>query len=247
MAQTLAYRRWPRLTIARPAGLGFVGLAIVLLGAWAAIVGFVGPEFGYNATTAVAWSWTTTNWLLHLLPGAVAFVAGLMVLSEARALSASRGSLAIAGTLTIAAGAWLVIGPVAAHVFQSAPAYGPSTESLAALANKVGADLGPGLLLAAFGAMSFKSSVPEREVQLSRVPPAGPQTAPTALPGQEEIVATAPDATSPAETSAPTGGATAMTAPAASGPPSGAASPGGILQPPSSDAPALERDAWPPS
>jgi hypothetical protein len=262
MAQTLAYGRWPRLTIVRPAGLGFVGLAIVLLGAWAGIVGFVGPEFGYNATTAVAWSWTTTNWLLHLLPGVVAFVAGLMVLSEARALSASRGSLAMAGTLTIAAGAWLVIGPVAAHVFQSAPAYGPSTESLAALANKVGADLGPGLLLAAFGAMSLKSSVPEREVQLSRVLSAGPQTAPTALPGQEEMVATVPAATSPAatvpaatspadtspaETSAPAGGTPAMTAPAASGPPSAVASPGGILQPPPSDAPPSERDAWPPS
>lgn len=247
MAQTLAYRRWPRLTIVRPAGLGFVGLSIVLFGAWAGIVGYVGPDFGYNATTKVAWSWTTTNWLLHLLPGAVALVAGLMVLSEARALIASRGLLAMAGTLTIAAGAWLVIGPVAAHVFESSPVYGPSTASLAALANKVGADLGPGLLLAAFGAMSLNSSVPEREVGLSRAARPGPETATTAVSGQEPIIATAPAATAPAAT-VPAGTAPAGTSgPAATAPPSAVVPPAGTSQPPPPDAPPSEGETWPPS
>ena len=262
MAQTLAYRHGPRVAIVRPAGLGFVGLSIVLLGAWAGIVGYVGPNFGYNATTTVAWSWTTTNWLLHLLPGAVAFVAGLMVVFDARALIASRGLLAMAGALTIAAGAWLVIGPVAAHVFESSPVYGPSTASLAALANKVGADLGPGLLLAAFGAMSLKSSVPEHEVQLSRVRRTGLETAPTAVSGQEPNVATAPAAVSSADTAAPSsapgmtapvGGTSATTAaavtapasPAATEPPSAVPPPARASQPPPPDAPPSERETWP--
>ena len=261
MAQTLAYRHWPRVATVRPAGLGFVGLSIVLLGAWAGIVGYVGPDFGYNATTTVAWSWTTTNWLLHLLPGAVAFVAGLMVLFDARAPVASRGLLAMAGALTIAAGAWLVIGPVAAHVFESSPVYGPSTASLAALANKVGADLGPGLLLAAFGAMSLNSSVPEHEVELSRLRRSGPETTPTAVSGQEPNVATAPAAVSPADSASPVaasamtipvGGAGATAAPAATEPaetpPSLAVSPpAGASQPSPPDAPPSERETWPPS
>ena len=65
----------------RPIGAAEVGLLAALVGAWGAISVFVGPDFGYRPTTAGAWAWTTQNWFLHLLPGAVAVAAGLMILS----------------------------------------------------------------------------------------------------------------------------------------------------------------------
>ena len=49
----------------------------MLVGAWAGIVAFVGPEFAYRPTSASAWQWTTANWLLHLVPGAMAVAGGL--------------------------------------------------------------------------------------------------------------------------------------------------------------------------
>jgi hypothetical protein len=176
MTHTLVYRRWAPMTVVRPSGVALVGLFVLLLGAWAGIVGYVGPVFGFNATTSSAWAWTRTNWILHLLPGAVAFVAGLLVLSQVRALFAWRWSFATAGLLAVAAGAWLVIGPVASPLFESAHVYGPSTGSLAAFANQVGAYLGPGLVLVALGGMSLKSALPERAVQVT--PPAEPAAPP---------------------------------------------------------------------
>jgi len=137
------------------AGLGFLA---ALLGAWAGIVGFVGPEFGYQPTSASSWQWTTANWLLHLVPGAVAFGAGLMVMATARATTASaRGLLRIASLCIIASGAWLVIGPALWPVFESGAPYAAAGSAQTSFTNQIGANLGPGLLLVLLGGMILEA------------------------------------------------------------------------------------------
>jgi hypothetical protein len=135
-----------------------MGLLAALLGAWAAIVGFVGPEFGYQVTNNASWQWTTANWLLHLIPGAVAFVAGLAVMALAGATTfGKRSLLRLAALVVVAAGAWLVIGPALWPTFESGSAYALGVNAQTSFTNQIGANLGPGLLLVALGAMIYEA------------------------------------------------------------------------------------------
>ena len=47
-----------------PIRIGAMATLVILLGAWAALVAFIGPSFDYQATSTSSWRWTTTNWLL---------------------------------------------------------------------------------------------------------------------------------------------------------------------------------------
>jgi len=79
------------------------GGLLVLLGAWGALVPFVGPYFGYAYTPDKAWAYTSGRLWLSVLPGAAAFLGGLLVVASAR--SASLGAF-----LAALGGAWLVVG-----------------------------------------------------------------------------------------------------------------------------------------
>ena len=57
-----------------------VGIATVLVAIWGAIVPFIGPTFGFSADGASAWNLSDAHLLLGVLPGAVAFVAGVLIL-----------------------------------------------------------------------------------------------------------------------------------------------------------------------
>jgi hypothetical protein len=134
------------------------------VGAWGAICVFVGPYFSYRPTSATTWQWTTNNWMLHLLPGAVAVLAGVMImtLSPVRRVeglrAGIRGGLGLAALLLAAAGVWFVIGPAIWPTFQSSPAYATGTGAWTSFWNQLGANLGPGLLLAFFAGMALKAS-----------------------------------------------------------------------------------------
>jgi len=80
-----------------------VGGLIVLIGAWGALVPFIGPSFGFSMGNTPAWTWTESIATLHVLPGIVAVLAGV-------ALIAGIARLGSAG-LAAMAGAWFVIGP----------------------------------------------------------------------------------------------------------------------------------------
>ncbi|HET7017810.1 MAG TPA: hypothetical protein VFI65_28060 [Streptosporangiaceae bacterium] len=108
------------------------GLLLMLLGAWGALIPFVGPYFGYAYTPDRAWTYTSGRFWLSVVPGAVAVLGGLLVLSVRT--SAAGAFLAALG------GAWFVIGqPVVAEVVAngsisagspvatSGAAFGPST------------------------------------------------------------------------------------------------------------------------
>lgn len=162
-------------TTTRPVRVPWVGLFIALLGAWGGIVAFVGPAFGYEPTSTASWQWTTANWLLHLVPGAMALVAGLAILAWTTNWGTlrARGVLAIAALLAIVAGAWFVIGPALWPWFQSTAPYGPATDSGTSFLNQVGANLGPGVLLAMLGGMALKTAFSARRMATGGEPVAG--------------------------------------------------------------------------
>ena len=81
------------------------GLLLIVLGAWGALIPFIGPYFNLSYTPDTAWHWTSARGWLEVLPGAVAFVGGLLLL-----MSASRGVVRIGAWLGVAAGVWFVIG-----------------------------------------------------------------------------------------------------------------------------------------
>ena len=159
---------------ARPLGAGGVGVWTLLLAAWAGISVFVGPLFDFRPTTTNAWEWTMQNWLLHLVPGAVGVFAGLVMLGTIGARGAvRRGGLGIGALLTMAAGAWLVIGPAAYRWFESAAAFAPTGIPRNDFVNQIGANLGPGVLLAILGGMALKAGIANPRVVLEHEGDAG--------------------------------------------------------------------------
>lgn len=88
-----------------------VGVLLVLLGIWGALIPFVGPYFHYSYTPNRTWDGTAGRLWLEVLPGAVAFASGLLVL-----MSKLRPLALFGAWLAALAGAWFAVGgAVAAH------------------------------------------------------------------------------------------------------------------------------------
>lgn len=92
------------MTIARSRGAAS-GLLLILLGLWGALVPFIGPNFDFAFTPDQPWTWTTARGWLEVLPGVVTVLGGLLLLT-----SRNRATAMLGGWLTVAAGAWFVIG-----------------------------------------------------------------------------------------------------------------------------------------
>jgi hypothetical protein len=90
-----------------------IGSMLMLFGAWGAVGPFVGPYFGFAYTPDKAWAYTSGRLWLSVLPGAAAFLGGLLVL-------ASDGAATFGAFLAVLGGTWLVIGqPVTAFALAS--------------------------------------------------------------------------------------------------------------------------------
>lgn len=96
--------RGGRMRIPRSRGAAS-GFLLILLGLWGALIPFVGPYFDFAFTPDQAWTWTNARGWLEVLPGAVAVVGGLVMLT-----SRNRATAMLGGWLAVAAGAWFVIG-----------------------------------------------------------------------------------------------------------------------------------------
>jgi len=83
------------------------GLLLVLLGAWGALVPFVGPYFHFAYTPDKAWTYTSGRLWLEILPGAAALLGGLIVLASAYRPAAHAGAW-----LAAVSGAWFALGSV---------------------------------------------------------------------------------------------------------------------------------------
>ena len=96
-----------RLRVARTRG-ALSGLLLVVLGAWAALVPFIGPyfDFAYTPAPNLAWMWTAERGYMEVAPGVATVVGGLILL-----FSTSRVMAIFGAWLGVAGGAWLILGP----------------------------------------------------------------------------------------------------------------------------------------
>jgi hypothetical protein len=104
MSDTRVHARGGRLQMPRSRGAAS-GFLLILLGAWGALIPFVGPYFDFSFTPDQEWIWTTARGWLEVLPGAATVVGGLLLLG-----SRNRATAMFGGWLTVLAGAWFVVG-----------------------------------------------------------------------------------------------------------------------------------------
>ncbi len=124
-----------------------------LSGLWGALIPFIGPTFGYSADGSTAWRMTSAHLWLALIPGAVAFIAGIWMLLAAPRIATGSGksALSIAGMLAAVSGAWFVVGPLSWPVVTTAPHYFLPSSPPRELGFQVGYALGIGVLIIAAG------------------------------------------------------------------------------------------------
>jgi hypothetical protein len=81
------------------------GILLVILGAWGALIPFVGPHFNFAYTPDQDWTWTAARGWLEVFPGVTTVVGGLLLIG-----SRNRATAMLGGWLTVLAGAWFVVG-----------------------------------------------------------------------------------------------------------------------------------------
>lgn len=136
-------------TLAMPRTRGLMsGILLMLLGAWAALVPFIGPYFDFTLAAADAWTWDIDALWLSILPGAAAFAGGLMM-----AIAANRGSGSLGGWLALAGGVWLLIGPAMRLLWDDIFGYGATATSPAI--EQIGFFYGVGAAITALSAFAL--------------------------------------------------------------------------------------------
>jgi hypothetical protein len=138
----MAFRRAGTTRAWTPKAIPF-GLLIAALGAWVVVAALIGPAFNFGFFNDNSWDFSTKQWELQLIPGAVAFVGGFLLMTPSRA-SGSFGAL-----LAFAAGAWLVVSPILYPLWSSGEIKTFGSEEMKAL-RWVGHFYGPGGLILYF-------------------------------------------------------------------------------------------------
>lgn len=173
------------------------GFGLVVLGAWGALIPFVGPYFNYAYTPNHTWTWTAARFWLEVLPGGVTFFAGLLLL-----VTAHRVVAYLAAWLAIAAGAWFVVGPLLAPLWRANYLGSPVGDRTDVSVEGIGMFFGLGaaiILLAAIAAGRF-SVVGVRDMELASATAERTIVMPDAAP----VATVAPAATTtPVEAAAP--------------------------------------------
>lgn len=155
------------------------GAALMLLGAWGALIPLVGPYFDWVIGKDSAWQLTAPGLWLSVVPGVVAFVGGFIVTA-----SAHRARAGLGAWLGILAGAWFVVGEQVSRLWHDGSTW--SGQALGGTAKRVFEHLtyfdALGALIVAFAALalgrlavrSIRDAELEREAELERDREAGP-------------------------------------------------------------------------
>jgi len=155
------------------------GLLLVVLGAWGALIPFVGPHFDFAYTPDQVWTWTSARGWLEVLPGATTVVGGLLV-----AFSGNRLSAMLGGWLAVLAGAWFIIGEEVAPILRIGSAGDPvaATDRKRAVL-EISYFSGLGALIVFLGAvvLALTTVRPARDVPPVAAP--APQPVPEVSPG----------------------------------------------------------------
>lgn len=139
---------------------GLSGLLLILLGAWGALVPFVGPYFHYAYTPDRTWAYTSGRLWLEVVPGLATVLGGLIVLTTRSRMWGCCGAF-----LAALAGAWFVVGAaVTAQFVKSASirpgvpvgtSAGAAASSLRQFLEGLGFFTGTGILIVFFAALAL--------------------------------------------------------------------------------------------
>jgi hypothetical protein len=123
-----------------------------VLGAWGALIPFIGPYFHYAFGNYDTWHYTSNRLWLNILPGVLAIVGGVMLLRSSR-----RAGGVLSGWLAVAAGAWFVIGPSVSLLWHRAgsPIGVPTGGHVRQAVELLGYFFAPGVLIVAFAAFAM--------------------------------------------------------------------------------------------
>lgn len=158
-------QRPSRLTMARSRG-AVSGPLLMLLGAWGAIIPFIGHYWGYGFTPDNTWTWTTARGWMEVAPGAATFVGGLMLTGASNRVSAMLG-----GWLAALAGAWFALGLIFSPLWSAGYIGHPSaTTTTDAVWERIGMFDGLGVVIVFLAALGLGrvSVVAWRDVEASR-------------------------------------------------------------------------------
>jgi hypothetical protein len=126
------------------------GLLLMLLGAWGAIVPFIGHYWGYGFSPYDTWHWTAARWWLEVLPGIGAFVAGFLI-----SVTANRMTAVLAGWLGMASGAWFVLGTTFNSMWSAGNIGVPDGNQTLVVWEHVGMFAGLGVVIVALSAFAL--------------------------------------------------------------------------------------------
>jgi hypothetical protein len=119
------------------------GFLIALLGGWVIAAALVGPLFNFGFFNDTTWQFSAKQWETQLIPGIVAVVGGLMLMTP------SRGGGALGALLAFAAGAWLIVCPILCPLWSSGTIQPYGSQGMQAL-RWIGHFYGPGALIIYF-------------------------------------------------------------------------------------------------
>jgi hypothetical protein len=163
--------RGGRMQIPRSRG-ATSGFLLILLGAWGALIPFIGAYFDFAYTPDQVWTWSAARGWLEVLPGGATAVGGLLLLT-----SGNRATAMFGGWLTVLAGAWFVVGRAFAVPLYIGDVGAPvaSTDTMRAWLD-VAYFSGLGVLIVFLGALALgRVSVRSlRDVQHAHRPATGP-------------------------------------------------------------------------
>jgi hypothetical protein len=128
------------------------GLLIIVLGAWGALIPFIGPYFHYAFGSYASWHYTHERLWLEIIPGALAVLGGFLLLSSAR-----RTSGLFAGWLALIAGAWFAVGPAVSLLWRASgnPTGAPMGGHIRQALEQLGFFYGLGVLIVALAAFAM--------------------------------------------------------------------------------------------
>jgi hypothetical protein len=159
------------------------GLLLTILGAWGALIPFVGPHFNFAYTPDHDWAWSTARGWLEVLPGAATVAAGLLII-----VSTNRAIAMLGGLVAVLAGGWFVIGGEVAPLLGLGSAGDPIavTERKRAVL-EVSCFSGLGALIVFLGALALARTAVRHARDVEQLEPLGAQVSPDALtsPGSQ--------------------------------------------------------------
>jgi hypothetical protein len=129
------------------------GVLLVLLGAWGALVPFVGPHFHYAYTPDSSWTYTSGRLVLEVLPGAATAAAGLIVLA-----SKFRPAALLGAWLAALSGAWFAVGGIVSVLWTTSGATAAGTPvggTTARVAEQIGFFAGLGVVIVFLAALAL--------------------------------------------------------------------------------------------